>query len=90
MGRGLSVQRGATVNVARGLFSRNREHGIFVGGERASLEVADAVVPDTEAQMAGGHAGRGLSAPRRPVGPYGSTGRSSPATELANLNDAAD
>lgn len=59
-GRGLSVHKGATAEVARALFDRNRVLGVYVAGGGTSLVLTDSLVRDT--QPAGdGRYGRGLN-----------------------------
>lgn len=59
-GRGLNVVLGASVEVRRASFVRNRELGVFVGGEDARLVLEDAVVRDTGVQAGRKEGGRGL------------------------------
>ena len=59
-GRGLSVQRGATAEVSRGLLSRNRGVGVYASGAGSVLTMADVVVRDTEPDASGVSEGRGL------------------------------
>jgi hypothetical protein len=52
-GRGLEVGTGASAEVSRVLFERNREVAVFVLGAGARLTLADAVVRDTESHPDG-------------------------------------
>lgn len=60
-GRGLAVQRGATVELTRGLIESSRVNGAFVHGPGTSLTARDAVIRDTWPQESDGFAARGLS-----------------------------
>ncbi|MGF1465445.1 MAG: hypothetical protein ACFCGT_04860 [Sandaracinaceae bacterium] len=60
-GRGVHVQRGATLTVDRGLVRRNHEVGVFVGEAGTTASLTDVAILDTLAQPADGTLGRGLS-----------------------------
>jgi hypothetical protein len=59
-GAGLSVQYGATVALTRAQFVENREAGLFVIGEGATLTGMDVEVADTMGWEVSGFGGRGL------------------------------
>ncbi len=59
-GRGLNVQLGATAEVSRARFTRNRSLGVFAGHEGASVTLSDVVIEDTLARESDGTGGRGL------------------------------
>jgi hypothetical protein len=60
-GRGLGVELGASVQVSRALFERNRELAIFAR-DGAVLSGSDVVVRDTRGRASDGGLGRGLGA----------------------------
>ena len=49
-GRAMSIQFAASVTVSRAELQRNREMGVFVGGDGAELTMTDVVVSDTRVQ----------------------------------------
>ncbi|MBW2465066.1 MAG: hypothetical protein JRH11_25680 [Deltaproteobacteria bacterium] len=49
-GRGMTVQLGATVDVTRALFSRNRDFGVIVMTPGTSAQLSDVVVSQTAEQ----------------------------------------
>jgi hypothetical protein len=59
-GRGLSVQGGAAVTLARGRFTGNREIALLSAEEGTILDVTDVSVSDTHAREVDGLAGLGL------------------------------
>ncbi|MEM1415008.1 MAG: hypothetical protein AAGH15_08920 [Myxococcota bacterium] len=59
-GRGVSVQLGARLTLARGFVEGNRSVGVFAGGARAEVQLNDVVVRDTKAQESDGAGGWGL------------------------------
>jgi len=61
LGRGLVVQRGASADLTRGLFERNREIAIYVGEAATSARLTDVVVRDTMGGESDGVLGRGLA-----------------------------
>jgi ribosomal protein S9 len=61
-GRGLNAHQGATVTLARGLFERNREVGLFAETQATKLDLTEVVVRDTRSQEAQKTGGRGLNA----------------------------
>ncbi|MGF1469417.1 MAG: right-handed parallel beta-helix repeat-containing protein [Sandaracinaceae bacterium] len=60
-GSGLDVQRGARVELRRGLLERNRNLGVFVAGQGAEAVLEDLVVRDSRARESDGASGRGLN-----------------------------
>ncbi len=60
-GRGIDLQAGASADVTRALFERNRDVAIRGSGSATSVRLADVVVRDTQGQT-DGRVGRGLSA----------------------------
>lgn len=62
LGRGLNVQAGGAVLLGRGLFERNHEAAILVGGAGSSVDATDLVVRDTQSRPSPGDAGHGLVA----------------------------
>ncbi len=60
MGRGLDVETGARFEGTRLVVAENREVGVFVGRERATVVLSDAVVRDTQPEMNGGGGGGGI------------------------------
>jgi hypothetical protein len=52
-GRGLEVSTGASAEVSRTLFERNREIGVLAAGEGTSLTLVDTVVRDTASRPDG-------------------------------------
>ncbi len=59
-GWGLGAQDGTTLSVTRGIFLRNRDHGIYVSSG-STAQLADVVVADTQSQESNGQFGRGLA-----------------------------
>lgn len=59
-GRGLVVQGGADVGLARVRLSANRDVGLSVAGLSTLLQVEDLVIDGTQPQLAGQLAGRGV------------------------------
>ncbi|HJL15259.1 MAG TPA: right-handed parallel beta-helix repeat-containing protein [Sandaracinaceae bacterium LLY-WYZ-13_1] len=60
-GRGLNVQRGATAEITRGRFARNREVGVFLGGAGPSSTLRDVTIVDTRGRLEDGRSGAGLA-----------------------------
>lgn len=60
-GRGLDVQDGASADVTRAVFERNREVSLYAGTAGSMLTLVDVVVRDTQSQESDGRFGRGLS-----------------------------
>ena len=61
-GRGLQVNRGASVQVRRAVFERNRDCGVAVLHAGTTARLEDVVVRDTAGQESDGAGGRGLEA----------------------------
>jgi hypothetical protein len=59
-GRGLQAQQGSQVTAVRAVFERNREFGVFVGGDGTRLGLSDVVVRDTQSRESDGGDGEGL------------------------------
>jgi len=58
LGRAVSVQEGATAELSRLIAVRSAEHGVYVAGEGATLELTDSMIGETgssEARPSGGH-----------------------------------
>ena len=64
IGRGLDVEAGATAEVSRAIFERNRLDGVFASGAGTSVTLADVVVRDTLSQESDQTRGHGLRAER--------------------------
>ena len=60
-GRGLSILKGAQVEVIRALFDRNRDFGIGAAHAGTILNLTDAIIRDTQSQESNGIFGRGLN-----------------------------
>jgi hypothetical protein len=61
-GRGLGAQEGAQVTVARAVFERNRDVGVFVASTGTTVDLADVVVRDTQSRESDRQLGPGLQA----------------------------
>jgi hypothetical protein len=59
-GRGLNAQQGATAEVRRALFERNRDFAVVVGYAGTLLTLEDVVVRDTLGHEMNGHFGSGV------------------------------
>jgi uncharacterized membrane protein (UPF0136 family) len=62
LGRGLNVQEGAHVAVARAVFERNREVGVNAVSAGTALALTDVLVRDTQGRQSDKKFGRGLEA----------------------------
>jgi len=60
-GRGLNVGSGASVEVMRAVFERNRSIGVYASDEGTTLRLSDIVLRDTRGQQSDGTGGRGLN-----------------------------
>lgn len=60
-GRGMTVQDGASAEVRRSIFDRNRETGIYVAFANARLVLEDTRIRNTLSAEASGTGGRGLN-----------------------------